>query len=120
MKNYKQLWLFQRYQIQTLFNLGLTQIKIAEQIGVHRSTISRELKRNIPQRGRTAGEYIGKHAQAKTDFKHSNKQKKVLLSEHLKKRIEGLLKYEKWSPELIAKRLSKASEECVSHETIYK
>lgn len=120
MKNYKQLCLFQRYQIQTLFNLGLTQIKIAEQIGVHRSTISRELKRNIPRRGRTAGEYIGKHAQAKTDFRHSNKQKKVLLNEHLKKRIESLLKYEKWSPELIAKRLSKVSEECVSHETIYK
>lgn len=28
--------------------------------------------------------------------------------------------YEKWSPELIAKRLSKESEGCVSHETIYK
>ena len=120
MKNYKQLCLFQRYQIQTLFDLGLSQIKIAQQIGVHRSTICRELKRNIPQRGRTAGEYIGEHAQAKTDSRHACKQKKVVLSEPLKKRIEGLLKYEKWSPELISKRLSKESEECVSHETIYK
>jgi len=120
MKNYIQLCLFQRYQIQTLFNLGFSQIKIAEQIGVHRSTISRELKRNIPQRGRTSGEYIGEHAQAKTDFRHSNKLKKVLLTERLKKQIEGLLKYEKWSPELIAKRLSKESEASVSHETIYK
>lgn len=120
MKNYKQLCLFQRYQIQTLFNLGFSQIKIAAQIGVHRSTISRELKRNIPKRGITAGEYIGEHAQAKTDHRHFNKQKKVFLSEDLKKRIESLLKYEKWSPELISKRLSKTSEECVSHETIYK
>ncbi len=30
------------------------------------------------------------------------------------------MEYEKWSPELIAKRLSKESEVCVSHETIYK
>ena len=38
----------------------------------------------------------------------------------LKKRIEGLLKHEKWSPELISKRLAKDGEKCVSHETIYK
>jgi IS30 family transposase len=30
------------------------------------------------------------------------------------------MKYEKWRPELIAKRLAKESEICVSHETIYK
>jgi IS30 family transposase len=30
------------------------------------------------------------------------------------------MKYEKWSPELRAKRLAKESEICVSHETIYK
>jgi len=38
----------------------------------------------------------------------------------LKKRIVGLLTYQKWSPELISKRLLKESEFCVSHETIYK
>lgn len=120
MKNYKQLCLVQRYQIQTLFDLGLSQIRIAEQIGVHRSTISRELKRNIPKRGITAGRYIVTHAQSKTDYRHANKSKQVLLTDRLKRRIEGLMKYEKWSPELIAKRLSKDSEQCVSHETIYK
>ena len=98
MKNYKQLYLFQRYQIQTLFNLGLSQIKIAQQIGFHGSTISCELKRNVFQGGRTAGEYIGEHAQAKTDFRHANKQNRAVLIECLKKRTEGLLKYEKWSP----------------------
>ena len=120
MKKYKQLCLAQRYQIQSLFKIGLSQIRIAEEIGVHRSTISRELKRNIPKRGQTAGRYIGEHAQDKTDLRHSNKTKSFLLTDRLKKRIEGLLKYEKWSPELIAKRLTKESEACVSHETIYK
>ena len=30
------------------------------------------------------------------------------------------MQYEKWSPELISKRLNKTGESCVSHETIYK
>ena len=120
MKNYKHLSLGQRYQIQSLFNIGLSQTKIAEQLSVHRSTISRELKRNIPKRGRTAGLYIGEHAQHKTDKRHSDKTKRVLLTDSLKKRIAGLMIYEKWSPELIAERLTKESENCVSHETIYK
>jgi IS30 family transposase len=120
MKNYKHLGLGQWYQIQSLFNIGLSQTKIAEQLSVHRSTISRELKRNIPKRGRTAGLYIGEHAQHKTDKRHSDKTKRVLLNDHLKKRIASLMSYEKWSPELISDRLAKESENCVSHETIYK
>lgn len=120
MKNYKHLSLGQRYQIESLFNIGLSQRKIAEQLSVHRSTISRELKRNIPKRGSTAGLYIGEHAQVKTDKRHRDKTKRVYLSDALKKRIACLMTYEKWSPELISDRLAKESENCVSHETIYK
>lgn len=120
MINYKQLCLKQRYQIQSLLDTGLSQREIADYIGVHKSTISRELSRNIPKRGRTAGLYISEHAQRKTDHRHSNKAKHILLTESMKVRIKGLMVYEKWSPELIAKRLSKESERCVSHETIYK
>ena len=61
-----------------------------------------------------------KHAQHKTDKRHSDKTKRVLLSDSLKKPIASLMIYEKWSPELIAERLTKESENCVSHETIYK
>ena len=120
MKKYKQLSLAQRYQIQTLLAVDYTQSEIADQLGVHRSTISRELKRNIPTRGRTAGVYLGEHAQRKTDLRHYTKPKQILLNESLKERIKGLLEREKWSPELIAQRLAKQSENCVSHETIYK
>ena len=100
--------------------MGLSQTEIADYIGVHKSTISRELGRNIPKRGRKAGRYISEHAQRKTDHRHSKKARHVLLTECMKVRIKGLMVYEKWSPELIAKRLSKESETCVSHETIYK
>lgn len=120
MKKYKQLCLEQRYQIQSLLDVGLSQTQIADYIGVNKSTISRELKRNIPKRGRTAGRYIGEHAQSKANERHLKKAKQILLTEELKSRIKGLMAYEKWSPELISKRLSKESEECVSHETIYK
>ncbi len=51
MKNYKQLTAQQRYQIEALLQVGCTQTAIADQIGVHRSTISRELKRSIALRG---------------------------------------------------------------------
>ena len=109
MNKYKQLSLEQRYQIQSLLDTGLSQTEIADYIGVHKCTISRELKRNVPKRGQTAGRYIGEHAQCKTDYRHSKKAKHIFLTESMKVRIKGLMIYEKWSPELIAKRLSKKS-----------
>ena len=45
MKHYSQLTLEQRYIIYSMLKIGLTQLKISEEIGVHKSTISRELKR---------------------------------------------------------------------------
>jgi IS30 family transposase len=51
----KQLTLGQRYQIDASLKIGATQTAIAFITGVNKSTISRELKRNIPSRGRTAG-----------------------------------------------------------------
>ncbi len=119
MKHYKQLTLSQRYQIQSLLQVGITQTGIADVLGVNKSTISRELKRNLPARGQTAGKYIGEHAQRKTDYRHYNKPKLIRLTSQLKTRIANLMMVERWSPELIAKRLSKEGESCVSHETIY-
>jgi IS30 family transposase len=120
MKHYKQLTLSQRYQISALLETGISITEIAKIIGVHKSTVSRELKRNTPIRGRTAGSYIAEHAHHKTNIRHCSKPKPVSLTEDLKARIARLMEYEKWSPELISKRLSKESEHCVSHETIYK
>ena len=55
MQKFKQLSLAQRYQIEILLQTGLTQTSIAKQIGVHKSTISRKLKRSIPKRGKGSG-----------------------------------------------------------------
>ncbi|WP_180272309.1 helix-turn-helix domain-containing protein, partial [Maribacter sp. 4U21] len=51
---------------------------------------------------------------------HKVKAKAILLTDDLKARIAELMSHNKWSPELIAKRLAKEQEQCVSHETIYK
>jgi len=44
---YKHLNYLQRCQILAFWKTGYTQRNIAKEIGVHESTISRELKRNI-------------------------------------------------------------------------
>jgi len=45
METYTQLTHTQRYQISALLKIGHLQTEIAKAIGVHKSTISRELKR---------------------------------------------------------------------------
>ncbi|QCE43131.1 helix-turn-helix domain-containing protein [Psychroserpens sp. NJDZ02] len=75
MKHYKQLTLLQRYQISTLLQTGITITQLAKIIGINKSTVSRELKRNTPSRGRTAGIYIAKYPQYKAINRHCLKQK---------------------------------------------
>ncbi|HCB45566.1 MAG TPA: IS30 family transposase, partial [Algoriphagus sp.] len=57
MQKFNQLSLEQKYQIEVLNKEGFNQTAIARRVGVHKSTISRELKRNTGKRGRSAGNY---------------------------------------------------------------
>ena len=49
--SYTQLTHEERYQIKALLDMECTQTEIADQLGVHKSTISREVRRNRGQRG---------------------------------------------------------------------
>lgn len=120
MKKYKQLTVEQRYQIEALFQVGLNQTLIAAQLGFHRSTISRELKRSIPKRGRGSGLYCALNAERKTRERHKRKYKLVLLTPDLKQAIGNKMIIDKWSPELISERWKLEGKAIVSHETIYK
>ena len=51
MRGYTQLTQEQRYQIYILMKAGHTQTEIADLLHVHKSTISRELRRNRGLRG---------------------------------------------------------------------
>ncbi len=51
MQGYQQLTSEQRYQISGLRKAGLKPAQIADEVGVDKSTISCELRRNQGQRG---------------------------------------------------------------------
>jgi IS30 family transposase len=76
-KKYNQLSQEQRYKIEALVKTGHSQTEIARIIDVHKSTICRELKRNVPQRGIGAKIYDGSKAQLKTKERHSSKLKSI-------------------------------------------
>jgi transposase, IS30 family len=118
-KKYSQLTLAQRYQIEALKKANFKQDDIAKVIGVHKSTICRELKRNVPKRGTGAKIYSAEKAQFKTDKRHELKPKQILFTTDLKEEVHKKMTVEKLSPELISAQWTKEKKNGVSHETIY-
>lgn len=118
-KNYKQLSLVQRYQIEAFLKAGMKQKMIALEIGVDPSTISRELNRNIAKRGRTSGSYLASNAQRKTEQRHHQKLKLVKFTQPMKEQAVKWLVNEKWSPELISVQGHKTGKCPVSIEWLY-
>ncbi len=112
MKKYRQLTLEQRYQISPFLKLGFTQTEIANQLGVNKSTLSRELKRNLSQRG-----YRPQFADKQALMRRKNKIK-PRIDKQTWLEIEAKIKL-RWSPEQISGRRSKDGLQKVSHESIY-
>ena len=111
MSTYAQLTRAQRYQIKALLDTDVRQGKIAETIGVSSSTISRELKRNLGERG-----YRPKQAHEKA-LARRKKKSKLRISAETWTLVEKELR-EDWSPEQVSGCL-KMNAIFVSHERIY-
>lgn len=111
MNHYTQLTQEQRYHIYAMKKAGNTQIEIATELNVHKSTVSRELKRNSGLRS-----YCPEHAHSLA-LSRRNKGVARILSSHWKE-VERLLKAY-WSPEQIARRLYAEQGYTISHEWIY-
>lgn len=109
---YKQLTSTERYLIKKLLKTGFNQTEIAREVGVHKSTISRELKRNRGKRG-----YRYKQAQQFADRRKQKKNKKRITVECWKT-IERYLKKE-YSPEQVSHWVLRYYGIQVSHEWIY-
>ena len=109
---YTQLTREQRYQIYALMKAGLFQTVIAKVIGVHKSTISREVHRNRGGRG-----YRPKQAQRFAEIRRA-KAVTTRISPDTWILIERLLR-DDWSPEQISGWLSREFQMMVSHESIY-
>ena len=119
MNKYTQLSKENRHQIQALLVAGHNQSEIACTIGVHRSTVSRELKRNVSNRGSAGNKYCPEAAQQLTDQRHTDKPKHCRFTDELKRQARWWLTEEKLSPELISGRWHVMGMPGVSHETIY-
>jgi IS30 family transposase len=119
MTNYKQLGQQQRYVIDRLLEKGASQTAIAQAIGCHKSTISRELRRNGYRRIKSGKMYNPVSAQRKTWLRHYQKPKCQRFTQAMKQRVARLLRTEKLSPELVSVLGRQQDPGFVSHEAIY-
>ena len=111
MRTYHQLTQEQRYQIYALKKTGHSETEIADVIGVHKATVSRELRRNRGGHG-----YRPQQAQ---ELAMERRPKAVpRITPETWTAVEKLLRQD-WSPEQISGRLKKEQKVCVSHEWIY-
>jgi IS30 family transposase len=111
--NYKQLSYEQRFEISALLKAGLNQTKIAKIVGVSKSTISREIKRNTGLKG-----YRPKQANERALDRRKHADKHVRFTDELKGTVKKHLEQD-WSPEQISGWLTENNKPSVSHETIY-
>lgn len=111
MRTYTQLTQEQRYQIYALRKAGHNQTEIAKIIKVHKSTISRELRRNRGLKG-----YRPK--QAHQFALNRRKKAHYRIANATWEWIEQLIRQE-WSPEQISGWLREHFAVPISHEWIY-
>ena len=111
MRTYHQLTQEQRYQIYALQKTKHTLSEIAEVIGVHKSSVSRELKRNRGQRG-----YRPQQAHEQALRRREKSVPRITAAVWAV--VESLLRRD-WSPEQISGRLKKEQKVGISHEWIY-
>jgi len=108
----KHLTLGQRYKIEGFIEIKMKPSKIARELGVDPSTISREIERNS-----AGGKYDA--AEAHRRYLHRKRNRgayklKAEVVEEIEKRIK-----EEWSPEQITGRAKLRERVMVSIETIY-
>jgi transposase, IS30 family len=113
MRPYTHLTQEQRYQISALLKGKIPQTRIAQIIGVHKSTISREVRRN-----RCTSRYFPAQAQRLALDRRRDKSV-VRICTQTWALVEEKLR-EKWSPEQIAGWLKATGLPRVSHERIYR
>lgn len=115
-KGYQQLTYEQRCQISALKTSGQRPAAIAAQLGVHRSTICRELKRNTGLRGYR---YKQAHEKCLQRRKRRDGEPRKMTHELVALIEEKLTQYQ-WSPEQISGWLKQENDIWISHESLYR
>lgn len=109
---YQHLTMEERYTIERVSQAGCPNIEIARIIGRDKSTVGRELKRNVSLRG-----YRHKAAHHKAMARRLGKSK-VKLDDVMRACVEDKIRA-KWSPEQIEGRFKAEGTPVVSHQRIY-
>ena len=113
MTTYRQLTQDKRCQIYALMKIGFNQKAVAEELGVHPSTISRELARNRGEKG-----YRYQQAQRKADERRQSAAKYRKMTDEMIAIVEGKVR-EDLSPDQVSGWLERTRNEYISHERIY-
>lgn len=113
---YHQITSEERYTIAALRREGFNLAQIGRHLGRHRSTISREVRRNA---ARHDGGYRAHGAIERTSARRSRSRRNRRFSAGDLAQVEALLR-KKWSPEQISGRLRRDRGLRISHETIYR
>ncbi len=115
-KGYHHLSYENRCQIHALMKSGTSYSSIAKHLSVHRSTISRELRRNKGKRGYR---YEQAHKLSVDRSRSSRSTLRKITSKIISIIEEKLCNYQ-WSPEQISGWFKANMKTSVSHEWIYK
>jgi len=110
--SYTQLTRGQRYQIYALKRAGHNQSQIATNIGSHKSTISRELRRNRGLKG------YRPYQADELAYDRQCAAYRARIAWETWQQVERLLRQD-WSPEQITGWLKREKQPPVSHECIY-
>ena len=115
MTRYRQLTSGERHELSALRKQGLSQAQIARALDRHRSTISRELRRNVKKDGAYRPALADDYAR----WRRSRSRRNQRFDTDAWALVVELLK-QQWSPDQIAGRLRRKRRLTISHETIYR
>ena len=113
--NYRQITSGERYMISALRMQGLSLAAIADQIGHHRSSVSREIRRNPCN----DGAYRPSKAVSRTRTRRSHSRRNGRFSDRHLQMVITLLRLD-WSPEQISGGLGLYRVVPISHQTVYR
>lgn len=106
----------QRYKISWMLENKSSKTQIARELGVHKSTVGRELKRNL---NRNSKVYDPGLAHEKYKKRMREKHKHVRFTDEMKQLARDKLSVQ-WSPEQIVGWCRLHGIDMVSHETLYR
>ena len=107
MTKYRRLTNYDRLVIEAYYNAGYSQIDIADLLGVHRSTICRELRKGLYEHLNsdytTRQAYSSNLAQDYTDFQATSKGKELKIADDhaLASFLEEKIAHDKYSPDAV-------------------